>query len=214
MATYTYPGMVKTTGNFTLRVEPGSFSGSEIIVMRGEKGIGKTTFARMLAGITEPDEYLSDDALPELSVSYKPQRITPRFTSTVRNLLHGKIGNACLDPLFQSEVMEPFRMDELMDQEIQSLSRGEMQRVAIILCLGRSADIYLIDDPSTNLDAEQCIIVANVIKSFIARNKKTAFIVESDFNMSEYLGDRFITFTGQASVEATASSPQSAVSVP
>lgn len=211
MATYTYPGMVKTTGNFTLRVEPGTFSDSEIIVMRGEKGIGKTTFIRMLAGITQPDEYLSDEALPEFSVSYKPQRITPKFTSTVRNLLHGKIRDACLDPLFQSDVMKPLRIDELMDQEIQNLSGGDMQRVAITLCLGKSADIYLIDDPSANLDPEQRIIVAKVIKSFVVRMKRTAFVVENDDIMSGHLADRVVTFTGQASVEATASSP---VSVP
>ena len=55
---YNYPGMVKQQGNFKLTVQPGNFSDSEIIVMLGENGTGKTTFIRMLAGITQPDSFM------------------------------------------------------------------------------------------------------------------------------------------------------------
>ena len=49
-------------------------------------------------------------------------------------------------------------------QEVQNLSGGELQRVAITLCLGQPADIYLIDEPSAYLDSEQRIIAAKVSK--------------------------------------------------
>lgn len=52
---YTYPAMDKTLGNFKLSVEKGQFSDSEILVLLGENGTGKTTFIRMLAGKLEPD---------------------------------------------------------------------------------------------------------------------------------------------------------------
>lgn len=38
---------------------------------------------------------------------------------------------------------------------MQNLSGGELQRVAIVLCLGKPADVYLIDEPSAYLDSEQ-----------------------------------------------------------
>lgn len=55
-----------------------------------------------------------------------------------------------------------------MDQEVQHLSGGELQRVAITMALGMPADIYLIDEPSAYLDSEQRIIAAKVclIKGF------------------------------------------------
>ena len=53
------------------------------------------------------------------------------------------------------------------------MSGGELQRVAIALCLGKPADVYLIDEPSAYLDSEQRLHAAKVIKRFILHAKKT-----------------------------------------
>ena len=55
MSRYEYPNMVKTMGSFRLEVKAGQFTDSEILVMLGENGTGKTTFIRMLAGKLHPD---------------------------------------------------------------------------------------------------------------------------------------------------------------
>lgn len=48
--------------------------------------------------------------------------------------------------------------------QVQNLSGGELQRVAIVLCLGKPADVYLIDEPSAYLDSEQRLHAAKVIR--------------------------------------------------
>ncbi|CAK8675196.1 unnamed protein product [Clavelina lepadiformis] len=202
---YKYGNMVKKMGDFELSIRNGEFTDSEIIVMLGENGTGKTTFIRLLAGKLDPD---SGDAVPSLNVSYKPQKISPKSTGTVRQLLHNRIRSAYVHPQFVTDVMKPLMIDAIIDQEVQNLSGGELQRVAIALCLGKPADVYLVDEPSAYLDSEQRIVAAKVIKRFILHAKKTAFIVEHDFIMATYLADRVIVFDGIPSIKTTANSPQ------
>lgn len=209
MRVYEYPTMTKTLGNFKLEIEGGEFTDSEIIVLLGQNGTGKTTFIRMLAGLLKSD---SEDQVPELHVSYKPQKISPKFPNTVRMLLLKKIKSMFMHPQFQTDVVKPLNIDGILDQSVQTLSGGELQRVAIVLCLGQAADIYLIDEPSAYLDSEQRIIAAKVIKRFIFHAKKTAFIVEHDFIMATYLADRVIVYDGKPSKHAYANAPQSLLS--
>lgn len=206
MHRYTYPSMSKTLGDFSLEIAEGGFTDSEIIVMLGQNGTGKTTFIRMLAGLMKSD---SDEQVPELNVSYKPQKISPKFQGTVRMLFIKKIKSAFMHPQFQSDVCKPLQIDNIIDQDVQNLSGGELQRVAIVLCLGQPADIYLIDEPSAYLDSEQRIIAGKVIKKFIFNSKKTAFIVEHDFIMATYLADRVVVYEGIPSIKAKANKPES-----
>ena len=140
--------MTKTLGGFKLTVSPGSFTDSEIIVMLGENGTGKTTFIRLLAGDT-PDEETDRQTF---SVSLKPQTISPKFPGTVRMLLIKQIKAAFMHPQFQTDVLKPMNLEVIMDQEVKTLSGGELQRVAIVLALGKSnVNIYLLDEPSSQV---------------------------------------------------------------
>ena len=208
-----YPAMKKTLGTFTLEIEEGSFAESEIIVLLGQNGTGKTTFIRMLAGLLKPDrvEGQPDAEIPELNVSVKPQTITPKFEGSVRDLLHMKIRDQIMHPQFMSDVSKPLQIDALLDQQVQDLSGGELQRLAIVLALGKPADVYLIDEPSAYLDVEQRVIAARVIKRFILHSKKTAFIVEHDFIMASYMADRVIVYEGAPGEHTVANTPSSLV---
>jgi ATP-binding cassette subfamily E protein 1 len=73
---FTYPAMTKTLGGFKLEVESGGFSDSEIVVLVGENGMGKTTFVQMLAGKFKPDNETDADQLG-WKVSLKPQTSKP-----------------------------------------------------------------------------------------------------------------------------------------
>ena len=222
---YEYPSMVKTFYDknndknndqkvaFKLQIEAGHFTDSEIIVLFGRNGTGKTTFIRMLAGLIKPDDTADDtEGMLEFNMSYKPQMLNPKFEGTVRQLLHQKIRDAFIHPQFNTDVLKPMNMEALLDFEVKNLSGGELQRVAIVLCLGKPADVYLLDEPSAYLDSEQRIITARVIKRFILHSKKTAFVVEHDFMMAAYLADRVIVYDGEASKDCLAHTPENIVS--
>merc|ERR1711963_355534 len=194
-------------GSSGINVTEGKFSDSEILVLLGENGTGKATFIRMVAGKLEPDE--GSGEVPSLNISYKPQKISPKAMGTTRQLLHDRIRDAYVHPQFVADVMRPLKIDDIIDQEVQNLSGGELQRVALALCLGKPADVYLIDEPSAYLDSEQRLVAAKVIKRFILHAKKTGFVVEHDFIMATYLADRVIVFEGTPSVNTKACTPQS-----
>ena len=162
MRHFEYPTMKKTLGEFALQVEGGEFTDAEIIVLLGENGTGKTTLIRLLAGNLRPDGGSAE--VPPLHISYKPQKITAKYEGKVRSLLVEKIGDAFTHAQFNTDVMKPMKIEDIMDQDVQCLSAGELQRVALVLTLGKPADVYLIDEPSAYLDSEQRLVAAKVIK--------------------------------------------------
>ena len=138
--------------------------------------------------------------------------INPKSDKSVRGLFFERLGTSWQHPQFQTDVVKPLQIESLLDHPVKTLSGGELQRVAIILALGKPADIYLIDEPSAYLDSEQRLIVAKIIKRFILHSKKTAFIVEHDFMMATYFADRVIVYHGEPSKHCTASAPQDLLS--
>lgn len=96
---------------FSLKIKKGSFSTSEITVLLGENGTGKTTFVRILAGLDpEVDRGLN------LKVSYKPQTISPKFEGSVSDLLFDKLKGIWLkNEIFKQVIWDAMRIDDLME---------------------------------------------------------------------------------------------------
>lgn len=208
---YNYPKFKKRFKNFNLTVMPGGFSTSQIYVLLGENGTGKTTFVRILAGL---DKEIEGDLseLPKLSVSLKPQTISPSSEGTVLELLTKRLGGLwATTGIYKQVVFDQMNIEPLFSQEVKKLSGGEVQRVGLVVALGKPADLYLIDEPSAYLDVEQRIVTAKVIKKFIYLIKKTAFIVEHDFIMATYMADKFIVYEGTPGQDCMANSPMSVV---
>ncbi len=208
MDSYEYGALTKVQGDFQLQVEPGYFKTSQIVVMLGENGTGKTTFIKILAG---RDKNVKGE-LPVLDVSVKPQEIQPKWEGTVKELLFDRLKDLWQHPKFQSDVTRPLCLEDLLDCDVKSLSGGELQRVAIVLSLCKPAHVYLLDEPSANLDSEMRVVASKVIKRFIINAKRAAFVVEHDFIMSTYLADQVVVFEGVPGVSCKANSPDSLVS--
>ena len=114
---YHYPCMEKTLDKFKLTVESGSFTDSEIIVLLGENGTGKTTFIRLLAGSLQPDAMQAD--IPTLNVSYKPQILSPKFDGTVNQLIMLRIREAAIHPQFKTDVLKPLEIQSIIHREVR-----------------------------------------------------------------------------------------------
>merc|ERR1712232_195947 len=145
-------------------------------------------------------------------MSFKKQNFAPKFrryTKTVRELFENNLQIAFQDELFILHVMKPLCIDELMDLSVSTLSGGELQRLAITVCLGTPARVYLLDEPSAGLDCEQRLVVAKVIRRWIVSHLgRTCFVIEHDTLMMSALAVRMILFTGAPGVEATAHTPK------
>jgi ATP-binding cassette subfamily E protein 1 len=195
---YEYKESTINLGSFSLSINEGNISTSQIVVLLGENGTGKTSFLR---------NFLIKTTTEKLSISYKPQKIDPKFEGTVEQLFNAKIMTMYANSNFRTNVVRALGVDKLLQNRVKELSGGELQLTAICLCLGTVADFYLIDEPSSFLDCEKRINVSYVIKKFIYETQKTAFIVEHDLNMCLYLADRVIVFEGEVGIKCTASSP-------
>ncbi|MCD6483673.1 MAG: ribosome biogenesis/translation initiation ATPase RLI [Candidatus Odinarchaeota archaeon] len=202
-----YPSLVKTLDGFKLITEAGTIYKGEIIGILGPNGIGKTTFVKLLANIIPPDTGAVE--LGSMRVAYKPQYLKADFEGTVRLFLRKVLGPDADASVFKSSVLRPLGVEPLLDLEVQKLSGGELQRVAIAATIGRDADLYLFDEPSAFLDIEERLAMLKVIRRSVKSKGAAAFIVEHDIVVQDGLSDRLVIFKGQPGKEGHALAPMS-----
>jgi ATP-binding cassette subfamily E protein 1 len=195
-----WPTINKTVGSFKLEVESGSINAGEIIGIVGANGIGKTTFIKELV------DYYANTSNNQFEVSYKPQYISSDYDGTVDELL-ATITNDT-SAMFAQEVLRNLTISKLKDRKIAALSGGELQRVAIAACLGKTAQVYVLDEPSAFLDIEERLTVAKALRHIIDSRQAFAFVVEHDIVAQDFLADRIMVFKGQPGLEGLASEPQ------
>ncbi|MCL2712257.1 MAG: ribosome biogenesis/translation initiation ATPase RLI, partial [Methanomassiliicoccaceae archaeon] len=188
-----YDTLEKDFKGFGLKVNGGSIKIGESVGIVGPNATGKTTFVKMLAGTIEPDNGKIDT---RMKVSYKPQYITGDFEGTVKDLLHSVAFDTVQSGFFQGEVITPLGIKHLMEKTVSTLSGGELQRVAITLCLAREADIYLFDEPSAYLDSNQRMNAARTIRRMMEKNGKSGMIVDHDIYFLDMVSDSMMVFSG------------------
>ena len=178
---------------FLLEVQAGEIRTGEVIGVVGSNATGKTSFVKILAGVIKPD-YGGING--EIKVSYKPQYIKSEYDGTVEELLNFSLKDRMLNSFYLAEVIHPLRIKYLYNKEVQNLSGGEMQRLAIALCLGREADMYLLDEPSAYLDSNERMVAAKVIRRYMENLGKSAMIVDHDVYFIDIIADSIMVFDG------------------
>ena len=199
----TYSDIKKEYDGFTITADAGEIYHDEIITAFGSNGIGKTTFAKMLAGVEEPTSGEVDE---EVTIAYKPQYLVSNFEGTVQDYLFMNAPSYGSN-IFKSEIMKPFDLENLLQKDVKALSGGELQRLAVACTLSQDAEMYLFDEPTAFLDVEQRLIAARVIRKIVESRNAASLIVDHDIVFIDYISDRAMVFNGNPGLSGHASKP-------
>ena len=200
-----YPDLRKSYGDgeFELAVEAGTIRENEVLGIVGPNGIGKSTFAKLLAGRLDPDEGEPPKAI---DIAYKPQYLEgdqPIRVDAFLSSITSDFGTS----YWSTEISRPLQLERLMEQTLVDLSGGERQRVAIAACLSEDADLYLLDEPSAHLDVEQRVQATRAIRRAAEKRDETVLVIDHDIYMMDLLADRLLVFEGEPAVRGQASEP-------
>lgn len=140
----------------SLTVEPG-----EIVTLIGPNGSGKTTLVRAILGLQRPRSGRIRRR-PELTVGYVPQRLSidPILPLTVRRFL--RLGGNYDDATLQNAADEVGGGD-LLARQVEQLSGGELQRMALARALLREPDLLVLDEPLQGVDVSGQLALFNLI---------------------------------------------------
>ena len=195
----------KVLGDFTLDAKSGDIHRGEVVGIVGANGTGKTTFVKVIAGIIEPTAGSVNEN--GIKVSYKPQYVVPNTDKTLREILDS-INPALLnDPWLNEEIYDPLDVAPLLDRETSSLSGGELQRIAVAVCLSRDVRLYLLDEPTAHLDVEHRLAVSRSIRRVAEKRGSAAFVVEHDIVANDLLADSVMVFSGEPGRSGVANPP-------
>ncbi|HLE35175.1 MAG TPA: ATP-binding cassette domain-containing protein, partial [Nitrososphaerales archaeon] len=122
----------------------------------------------------------------------------------VRSLLDAAYEKPVEGSSIEEQIVVPIGVKKFYDKMVSTLSGGELQKVAVVACLLRDADIYALDEPSAFLDVEDRIALAKFIQRFVRSQGKSAVIIDHDMQLIDLVADTLVIFTGKPSVEGTA----------
>jgi ATP-binding cassette subfamily E protein 1 len=198
-----FPRMEKSYDRFRLSVSSGDIRAGEVLGLVGANGIGKSTFARLLAGVEEPD---GGPVELEARVSYKPQYLKATTSDTVEFFLRQNT-RVFDSSMYQHDIIEPLTLGPLLQSPIDTLSGGELQRVAIAACLSRDADLYILDEPSAHLDVEQRVRITRMFKHHVDGRDAAILVIDHDIYLIDMISERILVFDGEPGILGEATGP-------
>jgi len=185
--------------NITLLVEDGSFC-----VFVGPSGCGKSTLLRMIAGletVSSGDIYIGDRSVNQVparqrdvAMVFQNYALYPHMT-VAENLGFGlkmrKADSATIQQRIET-VAQQLGISHLLDRKPGQLSGGQQQRVALGRAIARKPQVFLLDEPLSNLDAQLRDDTRAEIKRLHQQVGITTLYVTHDQVEAMTLGDRIV----------------------
>jgi ATP-binding cassette subfamily E protein 1 len=199
-----YSEITKSFPSFKLKISAGRVRQGEILGIVGANALGKTTFMRILSGLDKPD---SGNVEIGAKISYKPQYLNQDYDGNVQSLLFTAYQNIIEGSAVEEQIIIPMGIKKLYEKSLKNLSGGELQKVAVAVCLMRQADIYALDEPSAFLDAEDRIALAKFLQRFVRAQGKSALIIDHDMQLIDLVADSLVIFEGETGLSGVGSSP-------
>jgi len=179
MNAYELQEVQNTVGSFSLRSGTRALERGTVYAVTGPNGSGKTTLLNMLALLIRPDRgrlvFWGDEVDHDRSEHLLEQRRRIAyqlqnpylFNMSVRdNIACGLRVRSVSKPEIASRVstiMEQLLLSEMKSRNAHALSGGEVQRVALARTLVLDADVYLLDEPTANVDQRNVHLVEELI---------------------------------------------------
>jgi len=199
-----YPKLEKKYSTFSVSIEPGEVRKGDLLGVMGANALGKTTLMKMIAGVEKPDSGSIDK---KIKISYKPQYLTNDIDVEVITMLDKANDGSIEDSTEEEQIIEPLKIKKLYNKSMKNLSGGELQKVAVAICLLQKADLYALDEPSAFLDVEDRIAVGKFLQKFCRSFGKSAIVIDHDLQLMDLVSDSMVIFEGVSSVKGYATSP-------
>lgn len=194
-----YPNGFHAVHDFNLEIEKGEF-----IVFVGSSGCGKSTTLRMIAGlenISKGDFFIDGERVNEkgprergVAMVFQSYALYPHMT-VYDNLAFGLTLQGVDDDVIEERVNATAKilgLTDYLDRFPRALSGGQRQRVAVGRAIIRKVDIFLMDEPLSNLDAKQRVTMRSEITQIHRQTGATTIYVTHDQTEAMTMADRIV----------------------
>lgn len=183
------PAFTKTYGKRMVLNSPElDLEKGKIYAAIGANGSGKTTFARIAAGVLSADQLAF---VPETGtvIRYMPQKSYPFRMSVQQNILLTKG-----DPQKAKELMKALNLENVQRQKISSLSGGETAKMAFLRVLMQPCDLLILDEPTAAMDMESAITAEKLLQEYRASCGCTVLLITHDLFQARRMADEVLFF--------------------